>query len=174
MHGIEYKLLLVGDAGVGKTTFIKRHRTGDFEARYLATVGTDIKSLTFSTNYGKIKFNIHDTAGQEKFGPNRLNSYNDSQCSILMFDCTSMMSYRNIPQWHNDVVQVCGQIPMVLCGNKCDIANRRVNPEDISFHHENNMRYYDISARSNYNFEKPFLHLARTLTGHQDLVFVSA
>lgn len=60
--------LLVGDGGTGKTTFVKRHLTGEFEKKYVATLGVEVHPLVFHTNRGPIKFNVWDTAGQEKFG----------------------------------------------------------------------------------------------------------
>lgn len=63
-----WKLLLVGDGGTGKTTFVKRHRTGEFEKKYIATQGVEVHPLGFMTNYGPIVFKVWDTAGQEKFG----------------------------------------------------------------------------------------------------------
>lgn len=61
----EFKLILVGDGGVGKTTFVKRHLTGEFEKKYVATLGVEVHPLLFHTNRGPIKFNVWDTAGQE-------------------------------------------------------------------------------------------------------------
>ena len=61
----EFKLILVGDGGVGKTTFVKRHLTGEFEKKYVATLGVEVNPLNFHTNRGAIKFNVWDTAGQE-------------------------------------------------------------------------------------------------------------
>ena len=57
----------VGDGGVGKTTFVKRHKSGEFEKKYVATLGADVHQIPFQTNHGLIKFNVWDTAGQEKF-----------------------------------------------------------------------------------------------------------
>jgi len=62
------QLILVGDGGVGKTTFVKRHLTGEFEKKYVATLGVEVRCLDFHTNRGVLKFNCWDTAGQEKFG----------------------------------------------------------------------------------------------------------
>jgi GTP-binding nuclear protein Ran len=62
----EFKLVFVGDGGVGKTTFVKRHLTGEFERRYIATVGVEVHPMVFFTNRGQIRFNVWDTAGQEK------------------------------------------------------------------------------------------------------------
>lgn len=64
----EFKLVIVGDGGVGKTTFVKRHLTGEFERRYIATVGVEVHPMIFYTNHGPIRFNVWDTAGQEKLG----------------------------------------------------------------------------------------------------------
>ena len=61
----EFKLILVGDGGVCKTTFVKRHLTGEFEKKYVATLGVEVHPLLFHTNRGPIKFNVWDTAGQE-------------------------------------------------------------------------------------------------------------
>jgi len=69
-----------------------------------------------------------------------------------------------------DLVRVCENIPIVLCGNKVDVKERKVKAKSITFHRKKNLQYYDISAKSNYNFEKPFLWLARKLVGNQALV----
>jgi GTP-binding nuclear protein Ran len=169
-----FKLVLVGDGGTGKTTFVKRHQTGEFEKKYIATLGVEVHPLVFHTNYGPICFNTWDTAGQEKFGGLRDGYYIQGQCGIIMFDVTSRITYKNVPNWHRDLVRVCENIPIVLCGNKVDIKERKVKAKSITFHRKKGLQYYDISAKSNYNFEKPFLWLARKLTGASNLEFVAA
>lgn len=69
---------------------------------------------------------------------------------------------------------MCENIPIVLTGNKVDVKERKVKAKAITFHRKKNLQYYDISAKSNYNFEKPFLWLARKLVGNQTLEFVAA
>ncbi|KAJ2350321.1 GTP-binding nuclear protein gsp1/Ran [Coemansia sp. RSA 2673] len=91
-----------------------------------------------------------------------------------MFDVTSRITYKNVPNWHRDLVRVCENVPIVLCGNKVDIKERKVKAKTITFHRKKNLQYYDISAKSNYNFEKPFLWLARKLVGDPNLEFVQA
>ncbi|MBN3311769.1 RAN protein, partial [Atractosteus spatula] len=186
------QLVLVGDGGTGKTTFVKRHLTGEFEKKYVATLGVEVHPLVFHTNRGAIKFNVWDTAGQEKFGGLRDGYYIQgtlsvhlwpvfhlsvlslaAQCAIIMFDVTSRVTYKNVPNWHRDLVRVCENIPIVLCGNKVDIKDRKVKAKSIVFHRKKNLQYYDISAKSNYNFEKPFLWLARKLIGDPNLEFVA-
>jgi hypothetical protein len=87
-----------------------------------------------------------------------------------MFDVTSRITYKNVPNWHRDMVRVCENIPIVLVGNKVDVKERKVKAKQITFHRKKNLQYYDISARSNYNFEKPFLWLARKLVGCATLI----
>ena len=167
-----FKCVLVGDGGVGKTTFVKRHITGEFEKKYIATLGVEVHPIPFNTNRGTIRFNVWDTAGQEKFGGLRDGYYIGGQCAIIMFDVSSRITYKNVPNWHKDLVRVCDNIPIVLCGNKVDIKDRKVKPKEITFHRKKNLQYFDISAKSNYHFEKPFLWLARKLVGDANLQFV--
>lgn len=169
-----FKLILVGDGGTGKTTFVKRHLTGEFEKRYIATVGVDVHPLTFHTNRGKICFNCWDTAGAERFGGLRDGYYIQGNCAIIMFDVTSRNTYKNVPNWHRDIVRVCDGIPIVLVGNKVDCPDRAVKAKMITFHRKRSLQYYDVSAKSNYNFEKPFLWLAKKLANDSGVVFVDA
>ncbi len=89
-----------------------------------------------------------------------------------MFDVTSRITYKSVPNWHRDLTRVCENIPIVLVGNKVDVKDRKVKARQINFHRKKNLQYFDISAKSNYNFERPFLWLARKLTGKSDLTFV--
>ena len=168
-----FKLILVGDGGTGKTTFVKRHLTGEFEKRYIATVGVDVHPLNFHTNCGLVCFNCWDTAGQEKFGGLRDGYYIQGNCAIIMFDVTSRNTYRSVPNWYRDIVRVCDVIPMVLVGNKVDAPDRAVKAKMITFHRKKGLQYYDISAKTNYNFEKPFLWLAKRLANDPTLTFVA-
>lgn len=168
-----FKLLLVGDGGTGKTTFVKRHLSGEFEKRYIATIGVEVHPLDFHTSRGVLRFDVWDTAGQEKFGGLRDGYYIQGKCAIIFFDVTSRITYKNVPNWHRDIVRVCEDIPIVLCGNKVDIKERRVKARTITFHRKKNLQYYDISAKNNYHFEKPFLWLAKKLVGDPNLELVA-
>ena len=169
----EIKLILVGDGGVGKSTFTKRHLTGEFEERYIATIGVDVQPLTFNTTKGHVCFATWDTAGQEKLGPLRDCYYLRSHCAIVMFDVTSRTTFNNVPMWIKDVKMICPHIPIVLCGNKVDLRYRKVTPVEIRrfLRNQPGLQYYEISAKSNYHIEKMFLYLARQLLG-KDLEFV--
>jgi len=168
-------LILVGDGGVGKTTFVRRHLTGEFEKKYVATLGAEVHPLVFHTSMGPIKFNVWDTAGQEKFAGLRDGYYIEAKCGIIMFDVTSRITYKSVPNWHRDLVRVCDEkIPIVLVGNKVDMKDRKVKTKQITFHRKKNLQYYDISAKSNYNFEKPFLWIAKKVARCDKLQFVEA
>ena len=139
-----------------------------------ATLGVEVHPLQFHTNFGPIVFNVWDTAGQEKFGGLRDGYYIQGQCGIIMFDVTSRITYKNVPNWHRDLERVCENIPIVLCGNKVDVKERKVKTGAVTFHRKKNLQYFEISAKSNYNFEKPFLWLARKLVGNPALEFAAA
>lgn len=91
-----------------------------------------------------------------------------------MFDVTSRVTYKSVPNWHRDITRVCENIPIVLCGNKVEVKERKVKAKTITFHRKKNLPYYEISAKVNYNFEKPFIWIARKLSGNNELVFVEA
>jgi GTP-binding nuclear protein Ran len=91
-----------------------------------------------------------------------------------MFDVTSRITYRSVPNWHRDLTRVCENIPIVLCGNKVEVKDRKVKAKQITFHRKKNLQYFEISAKANYNFEKPFLWIARKLAGNNELCFVEA
>ena len=118
------------------------------------------------------------------------------QCAIIMFDVTSRITYKNVPNWHRlaycyfqfansfikskcfplfislflflffrDLTRVCENIPIVLCANKIEVKDRKVKAKQITFHRKKNLQYYEISAKVNYNFEKPFLWITRKVAG---------
>jgi len=153
--------------------FVKRHISGEFEKRYIATIGVEVHPLSFYTNHGRVVYNVWDTAGQEKLGGLRDGYYIGSDAAIIMFDVTARITYSSVPHWHKDLTRVCENIPIVLIGNKCDCKDRKVKPKDIVFHRRKNLQYYDVSARSNYNFEKPFLYISKRLTRDNECIFTA-
>jgi len=166
-----FNLILVGDASTGKTTFIKRHKTGEFEKKYNATSESEVHRLTFFTNLGKVVFNCWDAPGQLQFDVCD-QRYVDGNACIIMFDVSSRESFFSVPVWYKDLTSVYENIPIALCGNKVDLKDRKVKQKDILLHRKKlNMQYYDISVKTNYNFEKPLLWIARQLCGDMNLVF---
>ena len=168
----EFKLILAGDGGVGKTTLMERLSTGNFKDRYIATIGVEVHPLEFHTNLGPIRFNVWDTGGQERYQNLRDGYYHHGQCAIIMFDVTSSLTYRTIPNLMRGLTRVCENIPIALIGNKIDCAARfrQVHSE----FQLRNAQYFEISAKNNYNLTIPFLWLAEQLTRNPQLKFVEA
>ena len=105
-----------------------------------AIIGVEVHPIVFYTTRGPIKFNVWDTAGQEKFGGLRDGYYIQAQCAIIMFNVTARVTYNNVPVWHHDLVQVCDGIPIVLCGNKVDVKERKVKPKQVTYHRKKNLQ----------------------------------
>ena len=92
-----------------------------------------------------------------------------------MFDVRSRITYKNIPYWYRDLTRVCGGIPVVLVGNYVrSPGERKIKPKQVTFHRDkNDFEYLEIDTTSNYDVEKPFLHLARMLSGDSKLFFLT-
>lgn len=107
-----------------------------------------------------------DVLDQEISGEICPEFYEGTHAAILMFDLKERNSYKNIPNWHRQVVMNCENIPMVLVGNKIEDANNiKIKQKQIIFHRKKNLGYYNVSAKANYQIEKVFLFLMRKLTG---------
>ena len=174
----QWKLVLVGDGGVGKSTFAKRHvgdADGDFEKKYVSTLPYEIEPVRFHTNRGEVHFNIFHWAGYrggDAYHRMRNGFLAAADCAIIMFDVGSRLSYQSVPNWHRHVSFQSGDIPIVLCGNKADAAERKVKPKQITFHRKKCMQYFDVSAETGHQAELPFLSLAQQLAGDEGLRFV--
>merc|ERR1740129_2577585 len=89
-----------------------------------------------------------------------------------MFDRTSRLSYRNAPNWHREISRSCGAIPTVVVGSKVDTPYLPVKAKQVVFHQKRGLQYFDVSAQTRLNVEKPFLWLARRLSNRPGLRFV--
>ena len=78
-----------------------------------------------------------------------IRRYIQGQCAIIMFDVTSRITYKNVQNWHKDIVRVCGNIPIELVGSKVNVKDRQVKAKNIQFHRKRKLQYYDLSGRSN-------------------------
>lgn len=188
-----FKCAIDGNGGVGKTAFIKRHLGGEFQQTYDPTVGVDVHTLTFNTNIGQIRFDVCDFAGQEKCDTTKGDYYIGSQCAIIMFDVTNGLSYSATSEYCEGIRQKCGNIPIIIAGNKCDISDSNIenvreycediekkrggdptlfigNKCDIVLSGVVNVGdYCCVSAKSGQNIAHPFILLARKLM-HNDMI----
>ena len=151
------KVLLVGDGGVGKTSYVRRLGTGTFTSIYNSTIGVEIHPLEIPTKNGDVKLDIWDTAGQEKLGPLRDKYYYDADFAIIMFDLCSRITLTNVPRWVNDISRVCnGGIPTILIGNKADRADRKVTQSHkIQQGSTDFLAYFETSVKNNININEP-------------------
>ena len=163
----QFKVVLVGNKGVGKTTFIKRHLTGNFDAKYIATMGVEVTPLTFYTNHGTIVLKVWDCAGD----PNSDGYYQGAQGCICMYSAEDN-SHKSADSWLNSVHGVAKGIPAVFCCNKMDaISGSLPGPGAFKLWAT---KHYSISTMNGFRFMEPFLGLARMLMKNKDLKFVDA
>jgi GTP-binding nuclear protein Ran len=167
---LTFKIVLVGDGGCGKTSYIKQLRKQEFDGKYIATQGVDVCPLTFNSNYGPIVFKVWDCAGQDKFCGLKDGYYINAQAAIVTFDLTNQLGLQKLNQWVLSVYRVTGDVPCVICGTKSDLRPR-VSDSQIHSYINGCIPYYQTSANQNTNLENPFLYLARKLTKNADLVF---
>lgn len=169
-----FKIIVAGASGVGKSCFIRRRRSGEFEARYIATMGAEVYPLAFHTTHGLITFKMWDLAGDPKFAGLGDGYYAGADGLLVFYDLTSpgtLVTACDILDAHLGG----GGMPFarraaVLCGAKQD----RTGGAAATMKPYPKVPYFEVSARSCYNYEKPFLSLARQLTGDPELDFVDA
>lgn len=129
--GPEFKITVVGDGSVGKTSLIHRFCDESLNTKTTPTVGVDIttKALDINREYDKINtitFVFWDIAGQERFKSHRSVFYKGTQGVIMVCDSTSIASAESLPEWHKEVKKNCGEgIPTILLVNKIDLQDQR-------------------------------------------------
>jgi len=155
-----FKIILVGDGEVGKTTFVNHHLKGEFITKYVPTLGVDVHPIPFNTNYGIIIFDVWDTAGQEKFGFLHEGYYIGARGAICMFNTTSTRTLRNVPSWIEKIKKI-NNIPVSIYGSKSELPSQLPT-----------CNFPCISTRNKVNMDLPFLNLAREITKHEDLIFI--
>ena len=168
------KVALVGEGGVGKTTFLTRLLEERFDVRYTATMGVEMHTLKFSTNHGNIFFEVWDTAGQERFRGVPEAYFIGATACIAMFEHGSAPALATLKKWIGEYTRVAPATPIAICKTKSDLMGAP-NHSGI-----NKLRgklaaantFCEISTRNQENCNEPFLWIAREITGHADLVFI--
>lgn len=157
-----FKVLVVGDGGVGKTSLTLRFTTGSFRENYMPTLGVNFYSKTVHIDGLYVKLTIWDTGGQEKFKPLLPNYFRGGQGALVVFDVTNPESFRSVEDWVAQVKRYCGDIPLILVGNKVDLSSQR----KISFEEgarlasKLNIPYFESSAKTGACVEDVFTSLA--------------
>ena len=165
-----FKLVVLGDSNVGKTSFIKRYPALKTETKTIDSIEFEISTIKFHTKNGEVFFEIWDIVGNES--PEQLpGEFFKADCAIIMFDLTERITYKNVPFLHKQFELNNDNQPCVLVGNKIDDeSNIRIKHKMITFHRKKNMPYIDVSAKANFQWEKPFEALLRLLYKDQTLV----
>ncbi|MHA1369214.1 MAG: Rab family GTPase [Promethearchaeota archaeon] len=167
-----FKLIVIGDEGVGKTSLILRHAENKFKKDYLPTLGVSITSNTVELplRNSKVLFSTWDFGGQKYFRRVRLSYYAGTQACFIVFDLTDRKSFENILKWDREKQEFAGKdIITVLIGNKNDKADERaVSKEELfKFANEHNFTYFETSALTGANVEDAFNIMAYKLVDRE-------
>ncbi len=160
-----FKLILLGESSVGKTSIIKRLTTNEFSDISISTMGNNFTEKILEINDIKIKFEIWDTSGQEKFKSIATNFLRTTDGAFLVFDITQRITFDNIKKWLNDVKENNEEVKIIILGNKSDLKhNREVKQDSINaFLEKNNFKYFETSAKNGTYIEEAFKAMADLL-----------
>ena len=153
VNAIRYKIIFVGDAGVGKTTIINRINDNEFQSAYDATIGVDFwpKKINFRGN--EITLQIWDTAGQERYRGLIPSYVRNSSIVFIVFDITNRKTFESIPKWIELIKSIEKNNILVLIGNKEDLKEKRKveKKEGNELAKKNEIAYYELSAKRDNN-----------------------
>jgi len=160
-----YKLSLIGDNGVGKTSMAQRYVHGIFKADYKATIGTYIskKECEFKELGTSVRFMIWDLAGQSQFERLWPDYLTDSRAGIIVFDITNRETFEHVKKWYDIIIRVAlPHIVLILVGNKVDLdASREISAEEgIELAKDLGIYYLETSAKTNENIDDVFEWIA--------------
>lgn len=159
------KVILVGESGAGKTSVLGRFTDDVFTESFLSTIGVDFRIKTVQLSDGKVmKMQVWDTSGQERFRSITQSYYRGAHAAIIVYDISSIDSFRAVPGWLEGVMKHCSESVLVmLLGNKSDLAFKRQVHESVvqEFVEEHKIPlFYEVSAKSGSNVEEAFLTMA--------------
>lgn len=168
--GISYnfKIVVCGDPGVGKTSTILRFTDDAFTRTYIPTLGVNISEKNIKINDNLIKLILWDIAGQIKFETMRRHFYKGAEAIILLFDLSNRKTFESITSWFNDMrnhIKNESELIGFILGNKEDLINKReiTTEEALKVANELNLEYIETSALTGKNIEESFFKVAETL-----------
>lgn len=165
-YDLLFKLLLIGDSGVGKTCVLFRYADDTFNTTFISTIGIDFKIKTIELEGKRIKLQIWDTAGQERFHTITTSYYRGAMGIILVYDITNQRSFDNITKWLQNIeMHASAEVERILIGNKCDWEARRVVSKErgAALAHNQGISFLETSAKTNCNIEEVFETLAKQI-----------
>ena len=155
---IVLKLLLLGDSSVGKTSILLKYISNKFDESSISTVGVDYMDKIIDYNKFKIKLQIWDTSGEEKFRTITKNFYRNADGLLVVFDLTKKESYDHIRSWINEAKENNDKLKTILIGNKLDLKDERIVTNEVAkqFAEKNNLKYIETSAKDGTNINESF------------------
>jgi Ras-related protein Rab-1A len=158
-----FKLLLIGDSGVGKSSLLLRFADDSYLETYISTIGVDFKIRTVELDGKTVKLQIWDTAGQERFRTITSSYYRGAHGIIVVYDVTDQESFSNVKQWLNEIDQYASEdVNKLIVGNKSDRDNEKVVDAQTAkaFADEVGIPFLETSAKSASNVEQAFMTMA--------------
>ena len=164
----KFKVVVLGDPSVGKTSTILRFTDNVFLRAYIPTMGLNITQKIFDIDKNSVELVLWDLGGQTKFEVIRKKFYESASMILLLFDLTNPMSFANVPKWHQDIKNYMKNnqaLKGYLIGNKNDLVKERIVSEidAIRLSFSLDLEYLEISALTGYNVEMAFHKIAKKL-----------
>ena len=160
-----YKILLLGDVAVGKSCLLLRYCENSFQESHLSTIGLDFRLKTINLeNNRKIRIQIWDTAGEDRFRAITKNYYKGAHGIILIYDITNKKSFENVRTWINQIKEeVSEKVSIILVGNKIDDEEHRVvaTEDGEKIAKELGLMFFECSAKSGVNIDSTFNELVK-------------
>lgn len=172
-----FKLLLIGDSGVGKSCMLLRFADDTYTESYISTIGVDFKIRTIEMDGKTIKLQIWDTAGQERFRTITSSYYRGAHGIIVVYDVTDQDSFDHVKQWLQEVDRYASdKVNTLLVGNKSDLTSKRMVSYETAkeFADSVGMEFLETSAKNSTNIEKAFMVMAEQIKKRMATQNVSA
>ena len=160
-----FKILTLGESGVGKTCILRRFVENKFIKNHLATIGIDFRTKTIPINDYEVKLKIWDTAGEERFRNITNQYYKGADGIILVFDLTNFDTMNKIRDWYNQIKNntSSNDIGLVLVANKSDLKREVSNEECLNLSKELNIKLYETSALTGEGVNEIFEYITQEI-----------
>lgn len=170
-HDHLFKLLIIGDSGVGKSCLMLRFTEDTFNEKQLATIGVDFKVKYVTENGKRIKLALWDTAGQERFRTLTSSYYRGAQGIIFVYDVCEPETFENVRQWIREADSYNKNVVKMLVANKVDLPDRKVSTQQgEDFAIEQSMMYIETSAKTKVGIQQAFDEVVLKILDSPDLL----
>ena len=163
---ITLKLLIVGGSGVGKTNFLNMFLNNKFNQNYFSSTGIDLQNKIMNIKNKKVRIQIWDTAGQEKYKSITKNLFLKVMGTLVLYDITNEESFTKLKEWVELIKEECGRhIKILIIGNKSDLESQRaIDKEDaMKYANEEKVQYIECSSKTGENVEKAIIVLSEKI-----------